>query len=326
MAANQTIIQAAGQRYAPTKIDYSGYIQGLTSIATALASKTKQVKQKKSKIEDLKRGITTNIEPWADHLKWYLDSDNFSYETKVSSMEKLNKGTKKLEELQIKMGNLLDPQQGPGLSKSIDPVVKHWILSYANGDFDEEFNVYNPVYNDEGVQTGEELKTFNMNMLFDQDFNTMVMGPYGEWISTAEMENFLNVAESGDGQQIVDILSGFGTSANVKKYKDNTAQNIDNFNAEFENTINKVNNLLNYGDGKTSGENMKNSFMFDMEFEFKGETRNFISWYINPILSEEELNLPNEEIMILAQDLIKNDPNIEEDIQTWLKELLNLYK
>ena len=37
-------------------------------------------------------------------------------------------------------------------------------------------------------------------------------------------------------------------------------------------------------------------------------------------------DLDNEEIMVLAQDMIKNDPNIEEDIQNWLKYLLNLYK
>ena len=363
--ANQTIIKAAGQRYAPIKTDYSGYIQGLTSIATALINKEKQVREKVSKIEDLKRGVTTSIEPWADHLKWFLNSDDFSYETKVNSMEKLNKGTKKLEELQIKMGNLLDPQQGPGLSKSIDPIVKNWILSYANGDFDQEFSVYNPVYNEDEVQIGTEQKTFNMNMLFDQDFNTVVMGPYGEWITTAEMEDFLNIAESGDGQQIVDILSGFGTSSNVKKYKDNTAQNIDNFNAEFESTINEINNLFKFGDGKISGGNMKNSFIFDMEFEFKGETRNFIQWYMSNYAAyaegkdreetyygggymgdddyrdraEKEIlrikgdddvvrleDLDNEEIMVLAQDMIKNDPNIEEDIQNWLKYLLNLYK
>ena len=39
MAANQTIIQAAGQRYAPTKIDYSGYIQGIYSVAKAFLEK-----------------------------------------------------------------------------------------------------------------------------------------------------------------------------------------------------------------------------------------------------------------------------------------------
>ena len=40
--ANQTIIQAAGQRYAPPRIDYSGYIQGIASITTALVEKSKQ--------------------------------------------------------------------------------------------------------------------------------------------------------------------------------------------------------------------------------------------------------------------------------------------
>ena len=46
--ANQTIIQAAGQRYAPTRIDYSGYIQGIASITTALVEKRKQNLKKKN--------------------------------------------------------------------------------------------------------------------------------------------------------------------------------------------------------------------------------------------------------------------------------------
>ena len=53
MAANQTIIQAAGQRYAPTQIDYSGYIQGLASVATALVEKRKLVAKKVQSISDL---------------------------------------------------------------------------------------------------------------------------------------------------------------------------------------------------------------------------------------------------------------------------------
>jgi|3_EtaG_2_1085321.scaffolds.fasta_scaffold03066_2 hypothetical protein len=41
MAANEAIIRAAGQRYAPQKIDYSGYIKGLASVASFLVAKKK---------------------------------------------------------------------------------------------------------------------------------------------------------------------------------------------------------------------------------------------------------------------------------------------
>jgi hypothetical protein len=36
MAANQTIIKAAGQRYTSVNPDYSGHLQGLDYITTAL--------------------------------------------------------------------------------------------------------------------------------------------------------------------------------------------------------------------------------------------------------------------------------------------------
>ena len=41
MAANEAIIRAAGQRYAPQKFDYSGYIKGLASVASFLVAKKK---------------------------------------------------------------------------------------------------------------------------------------------------------------------------------------------------------------------------------------------------------------------------------------------
>ena len=41
MAANQTIIKAAGQRYSSVPTDYSGYIQGLHSVTNAILEKTK---------------------------------------------------------------------------------------------------------------------------------------------------------------------------------------------------------------------------------------------------------------------------------------------
>ena len=43
MAADRTIIEAMGQRYAPVKVDYKPYFDGLTTVATALTNMRKRI-------------------------------------------------------------------------------------------------------------------------------------------------------------------------------------------------------------------------------------------------------------------------------------------
>ena len=43
MAADKTIIEAMGQRYAPVKVDYKPYFDGLTTVATALTNMRKRI-------------------------------------------------------------------------------------------------------------------------------------------------------------------------------------------------------------------------------------------------------------------------------------------
>ena len=52
MAANEAIIRAAGQRFAPKKVDYSGYIQGVAAIAAGLIKKKENFDKKYEDIGD----------------------------------------------------------------------------------------------------------------------------------------------------------------------------------------------------------------------------------------------------------------------------------
>ena len=53
MAANKEIIEAAGRRWAQPKVDYSGYIQGVSSIASGLIEKKKNFDKKYEAIGDV---------------------------------------------------------------------------------------------------------------------------------------------------------------------------------------------------------------------------------------------------------------------------------
>ena len=62
MAANQTIIQAAGQRDAPQKFDYSGYIKGLASIASFLVEKRKTTVSRLQNIDKITETAIGSVE------------------------------------------------------------------------------------------------------------------------------------------------------------------------------------------------------------------------------------------------------------------------
>ena len=61
MAANEAIIRAAGQRYAPQKFDYSGYIKGLASVASFLVAKKKATTSRIDNISKISDDAIGNI-------------------------------------------------------------------------------------------------------------------------------------------------------------------------------------------------------------------------------------------------------------------------
>tara|TARA_R110000764_G_scaffold137683_3_gene225615 strand:+ start:125 stop:1186 length:1062 start_codon:yes stop_codon:yes gene_type:complete len=351
MAANQTIINAAGQRYAPIKTDYSGYIQGLSSIATGLINKSKSVKENIAGLNKLKEGAQTDITPWGNMIKNHIDDPDVSIETKTANIQMLKKGTLKLEELQSKLGSMLAPD-GQGLSNSIDGITANYLYSYAGGDFNQSFYVTEPVYDEDGNQTSTEQKEFNMNIIPDvrpgKGFSPLVIGPEGEYITMDEFENLLNVANPADGDEIIELLEKFPTMSGIKPYKDDTKPPESVFNTTRNQVKGQITRLFKSGTkdaqgNKISGDNVIKSFMFDSEVILpSGETQTFVKWYLNkPGLIPDELqemysetfrnnfsDLSGEEekamLNMLAQDLIKYDPNIQEDLMTYIDSIFEL--
>jgi len=344
MAANQTIIKAAGQRYAPTKIDYSGYIQGIASVANALIEKKKLLSEKQSEVNKLMDGAETDITPWYNIIKDYVDDETIPPETKASTVKKLKEGTLKLEENQSKLGTLVDPK-GPGLSNSVDAITANYLYSYANGDFDQSFYVTQPVYNEDDVQIGTKQAEFNMNMAPDprpgKNFSPLVVGPEGTPIDMDEFENLLNVPQKGDEVSVTKLLREFPSSTGVREYRDESSPSDKRFNDVKDEYLTQIEEIFTYGaknarDERVSGENVMKSFMFDGSFMVDGEKQTFVKWYLNkPQLIPEELQemynktfrenfqeMSGEEedllLNMLAQDIMKYDPNVKEDLMEYI--------
>ena len=344
MAANQTIIKAAGQRDSSVPTDYSGYIQGLTHITTALVEKKKLLSKKQAEVNKLMEGAETDITPWGSMIKSYIDQSEDDVATKTSTVKKLKEGTLKLEENQSKLGTLLNPK-GPGLSNSVDAITANWMYSYANGDFDQSFYIAQPVYDENNVQIGTDQIEFNMNMAPDmrpgKNFSPLVVGPEGMPIDMDEFENLLNVPQKGDEVSVTKLLREFPSSTGVKEYRDQSSPSDKTFNNIRDEYLTQIEEIFTYGaknaqNERVSGENVMKSFMFDGSFMVDGEKQTFVKWYLNKpgLIPEElqemynetfrenfqEISGEDEELLLnmLAQDIMKYDPNIKEDLMKYI--------
>lgn len=344
MAANQTIIKAAGQRYSSVPTDYSGYIQGLHSVTNAILEKTKTTQKDKASVDKLVTDFSSKIKPYEKLVKTKI-SEAESPEQAMAISKHL--GEQKLR-YETYMKDLHGKLESGSITNSIDPETEYWMRSFGAGDFNNEYTIARDF-----VEKGEdgqeypksELHTFNMDFKIDENFNTYVMGPKGEYINMDEFENLLNIPNSSDGASINKIIADFATKPSVRLKDNRTAQPMENFTNEKNATLTEIDELLSNGNKDISGDNMAMSFMFDQHQRVgDGGKTSFIKWYLDN--EEGDLFPPGFEeqykgysewavgggeaeekmLHIIAQDLLKNDPNIKEDLSRYIEHLLDKNK
>tara|TARA_R100001463_G_scaffold6408_7_gene21020 strand:+ start:1411 stop:2460 length:1050 start_codon:yes stop_codon:yes gene_type:complete len=343
MAANQTIIKAAGQRYTSVPIDYSGYIKGLQSVTNAIIAKTKETQKDQASIDKLMVDFNSKIQPYELLIKEKIGNAD-SPEQAMAMSKHFNEQKLRYETYMTKIHDMLS--DGKQLTNSIDPQIELWLRSFGAGDFNREYSVTIPAVGEEGDDdyVPEKIQTFNMDFRLDENLNVEVIGPDGNYMSMDQLENALNFAGSGDGAAITTLITKFGTLPDVKlKHSDQSAAPTENFLAQKKHYLSQIRNLLKNGDGDISGNNVTEAFMFneviDITVGEQTEQTSFLKYYLSdtggrlfPTEFKEQYEryaeaLNNNEISekllaVIAQDLIKNDPNIKEDLEVYINYLL----
>ena len=344
MAANQTIIQAAGQRYSSVPLDYSGYIQGLMYVTNAIVQKTKESKKDQASIDKLTTDFNSKIKPYESLVQEKIGNAK-SPEEGMALSKHFNEQKLRYETYMTKIHEMLSG--GKNLSNSIDPQTELWLRSFGAGDFDREYSVTTPAIGEEGSDDyiPEKTHTFNMDFRLDENLNVQVMGPNGEYISMDALENALNFPSANDGAAVSKLITRFATLPGVKYKDDGTAPSDKNFLAQKTNTLTLIDDLLKNGDGNVSGDNITQAFMFDeianISMDNDVSQTSFLKYYLSdtsgrlfPTEFQEQYakyadaldnnEISEKQLAIIAQDLIKNDPNIKEDLKAYINYLLEL--
>lgn len=339
MAANQTIIKAAGQRYTSVPVDYSGYIKGLQSVTEAVIKKTKENKKNKASIDKLMVDFNSKIKPYSLLVKDKIG--NAKTPEKAAELSKNFTQQKiKYEAAMTTMHSMLEDKKQ--LSNSISPHVEMWMRSFGAGDFDKEYTVETPGVGEEGDTdyVAPAKHVFNMSFRLNEDLEAEVIGPDGEYIGVDELEDLLNVPNNTDGAKVNAVINNFATLSENKWKDDGTQKDERNFLKEKVKAKDQIKNLFKIGDGDISGEDVKTAFMFDevsgyVDGSVEGET-SFLKYYLSndklfpPEFKDKYLEykkmldseVSEKQLAIIAQDLIANDLNIDSDLDKYIDYLL----
>jgi|21_taG_2_1085346.scaffolds.fasta_scaffold14469_2 hypothetical protein len=179
MAANQTIINAAGAAYSPAKGQYniSGFVNGIASVAQGLVTRKKLIGQRQSSA-----------------AKIYVKTDNATLQARVDGVtnqyKNFNINEKQMEGeiLKIKEDNatigrinkLLVNINKEGLALNGGPIEEAWYLGVKDGSLTDGAQ----------VRINTKSGSFNKSTFYEYDENgvLLMLAPSGEMLPATEVE------------------------------------------------------------------------------------------------------------------------------------------
>tara|TARA_R100001163_G_C5061936_1_gene198913 strand:+ start:751 stop:2325 length:1575 start_codon:yes stop_codon:yes gene_type:complete len=303
--ANGRIIEAAKAAYTPAKIDISGFVNGLSSIASGII-------QKKKKNDAIRRS--------ADAINFNTNDPRLLAEIKKQKDNILSGGdpTQSVNNLQQiantinttipKINKAITDLNIKGLSGSTDPIITNYFEAIQSGELNTPIRVRDKEGNMQTITT-----LFNVT-----DGQLMMLSPDGTYQSPdVVLRTLQNITTQDAGKLTADLLAKY---INVT-YKDMNT---------WQDQTNAMKTKL-FNDFKTS-EKAKLSTLFDYSFHVNdGESTSFKEYYIKNKLYDENSyneyleaieNLPEETAEetknYLMQELIKSDTTLQEDINKFV--------
>jgi len=357
--ANQTIIQAAGQRYAPTQIDYSGYIQGLASITTALVEKEKKrAKNAQSNYDLLEKSLKSEtVSPYKNYIKETTYEMVTNGENPANLLEGINSDLNDYDELMEIVSN-----PNVKFSGGENSLVANYLYSLGDNVFENSITIESKGENDEPVETKLNITTW----LDPEDNRFKMLNTDGTgYITVSEVLAMAkNATKTTDGLAVADIVTDFSAF----KLGDE-----DTFVSKRGASLTKMKKLFEFGvvDKKSevliSPEKVKLSAMIDQKYQIRTDMNGnvyggegdkapnwndgtkevdvtFYDWYLaNPEKFPPDSDFQQQwaafqekypqdhkdyERMkkLLVASMIEEDGNVEEDFLEFYEGVLNTYR
>ena len=347
MAANETIIRAAGQRWAPTKVDYSGWLSGLSNVSKLLVEKRNQREKKetagyKAVDANFKKRVSS---PYANHMK------NVSYEMVKNGEDPTQFFADMNADLDdyIKLQELA--QSTDNWSSGGNPLLENYLISMGDNVFENSIKVKS------GDNEEIELPVSTYLDPSDNRFKVLNIDGTG-YVTPGEILALANAApRTTDGVEIKEIHNKF--KLGVKNIKGSNSEN--NYETRRDIALDNLDDLFRNGSTNSKGEvvitanRIKTSAMFDQKYRVRNENQvgsqevDFIDYYLTktdsdgmPLVPEElaaqygefqrlyltetDSKVKEEMKKKFAASIMEEDDNIEEDFKQFFGMILDRYQ
>tara|TARA_Y100001972_G_scaffold128017_1_gene186909 strand:- start:5884 stop:7452 length:1569 start_codon:yes stop_codon:yes gene_type:complete len=307
--ANGNIIEAAKAAYTPAKVDISGFVDGLSSIASGIIAKKKKNAAKRNKADSVvfntkDKRILSLAEQEKDKILNGGDIDEGIDKLKSIAYDVNNvipKINERIQDIMIK-----------GISGDTDPLLKNYFESIKSGELDAPIEIRDKDGNVTKVNT-----MFNVT----EDGELQMLSPDGTYKSV---------------QVVLDALNNVNTRNNGKVTSDLVAAYINTSHKDLESWKNSSNAFKTklFNEFKNSPK-AKNSFLFDYTFNInEGEEISFVDYYIKNKLydaddyaafEEKTKELPDEEREEVKNyfmlEVMQSDTNFDDDVKTFINNI-----
>ena len=205
MAANQTIIKAAGQRYTSVNPDYSGHLQGLDYITTALINAKKQSEKDAKTLADITDPSIelVNRKPMYSAIRG----------SKLSTDQKVEWFKEEAERSTLLKSNMTEIKKvAPYMSAANDPLAQSFVYN-ATSAFKERTIVVDgyPMSMADNTLGPEVREDYNPFVGSDPSTgHVQVIGIDGELGSPKNMISASSIITTQDGLEVSKVFAAWG--------------------------------------------------------------------------------------------------------------------
>ena len=306
--ANGNIIEAAKAAYTPAKVDISGFVNGLSAIATGIIAKKKKNAAKRNKADSIQfntkdKRILELAEQEKDKIFKGGDVDEGIDKLKGIAFDVNNvipKINERIQDIMIK-----------GMSGDTDPLLKNYFESIVSGELDTPIIIR---------KDGEET---SMTTLFNvtEDGQLQMLSPDGTYKSVdAVLDALNNINTRNNGQVTSDLVAAYINTSHkdLESWKNSTNAFKTKLFNEFKNS-----------------PKAKNSFLFDYTFNInEGEETSFVNYYIkNKLYDADDYAAFEERTKDLSAEereevknyfmleVMQSDSNFDDDVKAFINSI-----
>ena len=317
--ANESIIKAAGQAYTPNpgQYDLSGFIQGITAVASGLVKRQQEVAKRGKQADELYLSSdNTVVQGIVLNLQDQVRSGTLTQAKAKQKLADLDRAyNKDLPQIELMVKDIFKK----GISKSADEITENYLLGLSLGELDTPIT----------IQTEDGPQQFSTFYSVDPVTNSLtVLSPTGKYVATRElraiMSNTPTIEFRDGGNKVTDtFLKQPFKDGEIDKYNSAKDDFINGMKSEFLNKQKKLSWLLDNPQGYEITNNL-------------GEVkkRNFLPFYLQNGLDEKQLetykteldNIRDKDVLdktqlMFVKKLMEDDPNLDTDIELFLNKM-----